>query len=495
MKNRRFVAGSLLVAVLVVQTGALPVLAEDDPRIRAYQEQLDRMQKEMDDMRARLRALEAERGTPSRAPREAAAPAAPAPAVAAPAAPPAQTTTAAATTVEQDRKIGVLATEVERLKRALVLPEHKELKSFYGLGPAASKVYQVDRGLSIGGYGEYNFQKYVSDQQGKRDRFDLLRFILYTGYKFSDRILMNAEIEFEHALIGESTATSDSGAVEIEFAYLDFMLWQQLNVRAGLLLVPMGFINEIHEPPFFHGVLRPEVERYVIPTTWREGGVGFFGTLLPGLEYRAYLMNSLNAAGYESSGIRDGRQSGNRALAEDLAGTVRLDYTPFAGTMVGASFFAGNTGQNGEFDGNKPNAFTLLWEGHAQARYRGLELRVLGAMTSIADADTLSRAAEQTIAEDIFGFYAEAAYDVLPLVLPDTTHYLSPFFRYEIYDTQDRVPRGFERVPGNDVQLYTVGLDYKPHPQVVLKLEYRNFNAGGGQPRADEVNLGAGFVF
>ncbi|MCC6849162.1 MAG: hypothetical protein IT294_11735 [Deltaproteobacteria bacterium] len=493
MRKRRIVAWSLLIALCAAQTGVVPAFAGDDARIRVYQEQLDRMQKEMDDMRARLRTLEAERGTPGRASKGAAAPAPPA---AVPGeASPAGAATTAGTAAEQDRKIGVLATEVERLKRALVLPEHKELKSVYGLGPAASKVYQVDRGLSIGGYGEYNFQKYVSDQQGKKDKFDLLRFVLYTGYKFTDRILMNAEIEFEHALVGEDTVTSDSGAVEVEFAYLDFMLWQQLNVRAGLLLVPMGFINEVHEPPFFHGVLRPEVERSIIPTTWREGGIGFFGTLAPGLEYRAYLMNSLNAAGYESSGIRDGRQSGNRALAEDLAGTMRLDYTPFAGTLVGASFFAGNTGQNGEFDGDKPNAFTLLWETHAQVRYRGLELRALGAMTSIADADTLSRAAEETIAEDIFGFYAEAAYDVLPLVLPDTTQYLSPFFRYEIYDTQDKVPHGFARVAGNDVQLYTVGLDYKPHPQVVLKLEYRNFNAGGGKPRADEVNLGAGFVF
>lgn len=483
MKKNRLVAWILLPTLVLAL--ATPVRAADDATIRAYQQQLDRMQKEMEEMRARLRALEQERGTPVRAPSAAAAPA---PAPAAPAA-------AAPAVAEQDRKIGVLATEVERLKRALVLPEHKELKSIYGLGPAASKVYQVDRGLSIGGYGEYNFSKYVSDQQGRKDRFDLLRFILYTGYKFNDWILMNSEIEFEHALIGEETASADSGAVEVEFAYLDFMFWQQFNVRAGLLLVPVGFINELHEPPFFHGVFRPEVERSIIPTTWREGGIGFFGSILPGLEYRAYLMNGLNAKGYESSGIRESRQSGNRAFAEDLAGTVRLDYTPFGGTLVGASFFAGDAGQHQDFGGEEPNAFTLLWEMHAQVRYRGLEFRALGVFTTIDDAAQLSRAAEETIAEDIFGFYAEAAYDVLPLVLPSTTHSLQPFFRYEIFDTQDKVPRGFERVPGNDVQLYTVGLDYKPHPQVVLKLEYRNFNAGGNRPRADEFNLGAGFVF
>lgn len=485
MKPHRTVA-ALMIAVLLGGM-ATPAFAEDDPRIRAYQEQLDRMQKEMDEMRARLKALEDDRRGTAPAPARKDAPAAAA--AAAPAAP------VQAAVAEQDRKIGVLASEVEKLKSILVLPEHKELKSIYGFGPAASKVYQVDRGLSIGGYGEYNFQKFTSDQRGRRDQFDLLRFVLYTGYKFNDWILMNAEIEIEHSLVGGSTASSGSGEVEMEFAYLDFMLWEWLNARAGLVLVPIGFLNEVHEPPFFHGVFRPEVERTIIPTTWREGGVGIFGTLAPGLEYRAYVLNGLNAKGFTSNGIRSGRQSGNRALSDDFAGTVRIDYTPFAGALVGGSFWAGDSGQDGDFDGEKPGAFTLLWELHAQYKWRGLELRTLGTMTTIDDADVLSRALEDTIAEDIFGFYAEAAYDVLPLLLPDTTQYLAPFFRYEIYDTQDKVPQGFARVPGKNVQLYTVGLGYKPHPQVVLKLEYKAFDAGNVNPRPDEFNIGGGFVF
>lgn len=460
-----------VLALLASFSAAAPVTAGDDPRVRAYEEKLDRMQREMDELRDRLRTLEAERQAP---------PAAPA---------------LGASVSEQDRKIGVLAEEVERLKSKIVLPESKEYKSFYGLGPAASKVYQLDRGLSIGGYGEFNFQKFVSDQRGKRDQFDLLRLVLYTGYKFSDRLLFNSEIEFEHALTGEETITSDSGEVAVEFAALDFFLWEPLNVRMGLLLVPMGFINEVHEPPFFHGTIRPEVERQIIPTTWREGGAGFFGTLAPGLEYRAYVMNSLNAKGFKSGNIREARQQGNRALADDFSGAVRLDYTPVAGTLVGASFWAGDSGQDGEFAGEKPSVFTLIWETHAQVRYRGLELRALGAFTSIDDAATLSRALGETIGEDQFGFYAEAAYDVARLIRPESGHYVAPFFRYEIVDTQDGVPRGFARAPGNDVQLYTVGLSYKPHPQVVLKLDYRNFNAGREKPRPDEINLGAGFIF
>jgi hypothetical protein len=459
--------------------------ADDDPRIRAYQEQLDRMQREMDDMRARLRALEAEKqGAGEKRVQAAPSPAAPA-VVAAPAAP------ASAATAEQDRKIGVLAGEVERLKSLIVLPENKQLKSYYGLGPAASKVYQADRGLSIGGYGEFAFQKLVSDRQGGRDNFDVERFVLYTGYKFTDRILMNSEVEIEHAVVASDT----EGEVELEFLTLDFLGWDALNFRTGLMLVPMGFLNEIHEPPFYHGVFRPVVENRIIPTTWRAGGVGIFGTLAPGLEYRAYALNGMTADEFSNEGIRDGRQEGSFASINDLAGTARVDYAPIPGSLVGASFWAGNSGQGNEFAGHKPDVFTLIWETHAQVRWRGLELRALGAFIHLDDTRLVSEELEDTIGKDQYGFYVEAAYDVLPLVLPDTTHYLSPFFRYENFDTQDSVPRGFRRVPGNAVQLYTVGLDYKPHPQVVLKLEYRNFNNGSTNATADDVNFGAGFVF
>jgi hypothetical protein len=484
-ERNRILAGSLVMLMLTVAVG--PVGADEDPRIRAYQEQLDRMQKEMDDMRARLKALEDERRTaPSTRTAEPAPKGAPPPAPAAPA-----VATAPSTASEQDKKIGVLATEVERLKRALVLPESKELKTVYGLGPAASKVYQVERGLSIGGYGEFAFQKLVSDRQGNRDTFDVERFVLYTGYKFTDRILLNSELEVEHAVSARDT----DGEVEVEFLTLDFLGWQALNFRTGLMLIPMGFINEMHEPPFFHGVFRPEVEERIIPTTWRAGGVGIFGTLAPGLDYRAYVVNGMKAADFTNESISGGKQEGSFASINDFAGTARLDYTPIPGVTVGGSFFAGNAGQGDDFAGKKPDAFTLLWETHAQLRWRGLEMRAIGAFTHIDDAAEISAAVEDTIGKNQYGFYVEAAYDVLPLILPETTHYLAPFFRYENFDTQDSVPRGFARVPGNAVQLYTVGIDYKPHPQVVLKFEYRNFNNGSTNPIADDVDFGAGFVF
>lgn len=395
----------------------------------------------------------------------------------------------------ESEKIDILASEIEELKTRLVLPESKEYKSLYGFGPAASKVYQVERGLSLGGYGEFSYQNLVADDRGRSDQFDFTRFVLYAGYKFSERILLNSEIEFEHAST-EGTVSSEDGSVSVEFASLDFFFSPRANLRAGLLLVPMGFINPIHEPPFFHGNQRPEVERRIIPTTWREGGAGFFGEIAPGIQYQAYLMNGLSAEGFSStSGVRGGRQNGNRARVEDFAGSVRLDWEVGRGLGLGGSFFGGNAGQGEEFAEAKPDVFTLLWELHGQWRYRGVELRTLGAFAQIGDADLVSAGLGETIASDMFGYYAEAAYDLSRILGGDASWYLAPFFRYEIFDTQDAVPRGFQRAAGAAAEVYTVGLTWKPHPQVVVKADYRDFEVEGTADRADELNLGAGFIF
>ncbi|MFM8332544.1 MAG: hypothetical protein ACKN9T_12715, partial [Candidatus Methylumidiphilus sp.] len=236
---------------------------------------------------------------------------------------------------ETERKTDILATEVEKLKTQLFIPDKREYKSEYGFGPAASQVYRVKSGLSIGGYGEAMYTNYTADKGSSKDSADLLRAVLYVGYKFNDWIILNNEIEFEHGTTGEGS--EEKGEVSVEFSYLDFMLKDYANVRAGLTLVPMGFINEIHEGPTFHGNYRPQVERTIIPTTWREIGAGVWGEITPGLQYRIYGMNGLNAEGFESSGIREGRQSGSKAIAEDFAFTGRIDYDmPFApGLLAG----------------------------------------------------------------------------------------------------------------------------------------------------------------
>lgn len=389
---------------------------------------------------------------------------------------------------EVERRQGILTEELRRLRDALVLPENQELKSAYGLGPAASKVYGVQRGLSIGGYGEANFKGIVSDRGGDNDVFDMLRFVLYFGYKFNDWIVLNSELEFEHA------ATDDGGEVAVEFATIDFLLHPMANARAGLVLLPIGFVNEMHEPPFYHGNVRPPVEQRILPSTWNANGIGFFGELLPGLEYRTYGVTSLNAEEFESSGIREGRQHGANERADDWSWVGRVDYTFLPGSLVGGSAFVGDQGQHQKYAGERRDVFMQLYEAHVQARVAGVEFRALGAVTLLDDARSLSIEKGETVADTMYGWYAEVAYDVLPLLLPDTTQYLAPWVRYSRLDTQSSVPDGLPADQSQDQQFIEVGLSYKPIHQVVLKLDYRNQDADRGNI-PDEIRVGAGYVF
>lgn len=405
-----------------------------------------------------------------------------------------------------ERKTDVLSQEVEKLRTNLAIPEEAKYKSMYGLGPAASKIYSVGRGLSIGGYGEANYSAKVGDKGNSTNDADLERFVLYAGYKFTDDILFNSELEFEHATTGEGD--EEKGEVSVEFAALDFFIDPMANVRAGLVLMPMGFINTIHEPPFFFGNNRPEVERRIIPATWREMGVGLFGQITPELSYTTYLVNGLNAEEFSSSGIREGRGGGSQAKAETFGYVARMDYAPQAvpGLSVGGSAYVGEAGQNQKFAGQKANVFTQLYEAHAQWKYRGWEWRALGSWGHINNADLLSLNSlqnavsagkpedAQVIGSENYGWYTELGYDILPLIVSDTTQYLAPFFRYEQFDTIASAPAGFSDDENMDRHIYQFGLQYKPIPNVVIKADYRNIGAKKGSV-PDDFNLGFGFIF
>lgn len=408
---------------------------------------------------------------------------------------------------EVERKQNILTEEVRRLRDALILPETAALKGAYGLGPAASKVYGLQRGLSIGGYGEANFNFVAKDKNGAKNSADFVRFVLYVGYKFNDWIVFNSETEFEHATTS-ATVSSSGGSVSVEFATLDFLLDEMVNIRAGLVLVPVGFLNELHEPPFYFGNVRPPVELEVIPSTWRANGVGLFGELLPGLEYRTYGLTSFNAKGYTNQNLRGARQSGNRELANDWSWVARVDYTPTEGVLGGFSGYLGDQGQSqsygtdtDDFGFYKPGVFTQIWELHTQIQKQGFWFRALGTYVNIHDAQILSRddfiqarTGGQPIANTMWGAYAEVAYDVMPWILDDTDQYLAPWFRYSWLDTQNNVPNGFVRDARQRRDYYEFGLQYKPIPQVVLKLDYHIQDRELGTA-PDELRVGGGFIF
>ncbi len=402
-----------------------------------------------------------------------------------------------------EQRTDVLADAVDTIKNSLTIPEEMKLESRYGLSPGAAKVYGRNPGLSIGGYGELVYKAPTSD---KTDtdliRDDLQRFVLYTGYKFNDWIVFNSEVEFEHATTA-GTVSSKSGEVSVEMAYLDFFLSEYANIRAGEVLVPMGMVNEAHEPTFYLAVNRPEVDQRIIPSTWREVGAGLFAEPTDWMDYRVYGINGFNALGFKPSGFRDARQKGNRAIAEDWAFVGRVDFQPIDDLVFGTAVYAGNSGQNQVVDGQDvPQTPTTIWEGHAQYTLGQFVTRGEIAASWVGDAKQLTNllredeliGADDVIANQMLGMYLEGAYDVMPWMLQDTDQALAPFVRFEWVDTQQHVPAGFMANGKYDDTIWTVGIDYKPISQVVLKADYRMYNPEAGES-PDTFNLGLGFVF
>lgn len=399
------------------------------------------------------------------------------------------------------RDVAVVVEELQTLRTRIGVPEELTLESNWGLGPGASRVYSAGPGLSVGGYAEAVYRNRFGDSD-EDDVADFTRVVLYVGYKYNDWILFNTELEFEHA------STEDDGAVSVEFATLDFLFDDALNARAGLLLVPMGFVNEIHEPPFYFGTQRPEVERRIIPSTWRENGVGLFGSLDERLHYKLYVVNGMNAAGYSSSGLRGGRQDGSEARAEDLAVVGRLDLDVTDEWLVGGSYYIGDAGQDQDFTQpgsgtafKLPNTLTQIWELHSEWRYQGWKARALYTQAHVGDAGELSSILDDptdtsatAVAERMLGGYAELGYDIMPLLDANSEYRLDVFFRYEYLDTQNEIPRGFARDRSQPHRLYIPGIQFYPHPEVVLKLDYRKVESWEGQV-ADEISLGIGLVF
>jgi uncharacterized coiled-coil protein SlyX len=400
---------------------------------------------------------------------------------------------------ELRRQIDVLTREIENLKTAAPeKPAPGGTRGQFGLGPAAAKVYGLTRGVSVGGYGEAIYQSFDDERDdgapsGRTDTIDLARAVFYFGYKFDDHFLFNSEIEYEHATTGEGA--EEKGEVSVEFAYLDYLFRPELNVRAGLVLIPLGFINELHEPPVFLGARRPDVERRISPATWRDLGVGVFGDAGP-FAYRAYLVNGLDASGFgASSALRDGRQGGSNARAEDFAVTGRLDFTGLPGLIVGASGYTGGSAQGRDVGGESFDARVTLLDAHAEWRWRGIQARALTTRGSIGDAARVNAlnglTGSGSIGRRFVGSYLEAGYDVL---FGRGSASLVPFARWEEFDTQDEVPRGFTANPANDVRVWTFGLQYRPIPQVVLKTDYQDVR-NGARTGVNQWNVALGWLF
>ena len=395
---------------------------------------------------------------------------------------------------ELERRIDVLAEEIERLRSGeggderLDIDEARRL----GLAPSAAAAYAVDQGVSIAGYGEMLLENYADADQGgsptgKTTQVDYLRAILYAGYRFSDKLLFNSEIEVEHAK-----------EIYVEFAYVDYQATENFGLRGGLLLAPMGLVNEFHEPTVFLGAERPVTESRIIPSTWRENGGGVYGAF-DRVSFRAYVLNGFNGSAFSSGGLRGGRQKGAKAKATSMAFTGRLDVTPTPGVFFGASVYTGDSGQ-GEIivDGAEYGIGTTIFDLHGQAQVRGFDLRGLFARASLSDAarlnQTLGKSGSGGVGEGLQGAYVQVGYDLLSQVPEAGGVGLTPYVRYERVDTQHRMPAGFERSLSTDNTYFTFGIELKPDPGVVLKVDHA-WVSNDADTGVNQFNISLGYAF
>src|SRR5574341_25290 len=359
------------------------------------------------------------------------------------------------------------------------------------LVPNAAAQAPAQETTTIGGYGEIHYTN--TSGRNTPAEINLRRFVVYLAHTFNDRLAFRSELELEDAKIEGRSA---GGEVALEQAFLDYRLSSRVTLRTGLVLPPVGIINETHEPPTFNGVDRPAFEHDVIPTTWRELGLGVVGTLpVEGLSYRLYLVNGLRAAGFtDAEGIRGGRQEGREASFANPSLTGRLAWVRPA-LRVGGSFWYGGTTAGdtllgtGSFDAS----VTVL---SADARYenRGASLRGVIATVSVGDAEQINALYGAAVGSRISGGYIEGAYDLLRLA-SRTSQKLNAFVRYERYNTHAGVPTGTTRNAELARRVTTVGLAYKPTWNTVFKGDYEMRRTAAGTAEGETLRLGVGYQF
>lgn len=332
--------------------------------------------------------------------------------------------------------------------------------------------------ISIGGYGKMDYTNY-QDQEGK-NKLDIYRFIVYLGYQFTDKIKLVSELEWEH---GGREKTGGYGIVEQ--AYIDFTLNESIGIKVGHVLVPVGWVNLYHEPTVFNAVSRPEVEKYIIPSTWHENGVMLHGGI-SGFDYQVGILASLEAEGAKN--IRSMRQNGQKSKAEDFAFVGRIDYNGISGFNIGGSFYTGHAGQSVS---GLDDVIVTVSEAHIAYNYQGFEVRALYAINEIENAQdivkkSISDEAPIGVASEGSGYYINLAY---------TFDEITPFIRYEAYNDKEVSfnDKGIRNDKDEDIVSTTIGINYNPTPNIVLKADYVLRDNRGIDD--DRFELGIGYLF
>lgn len=344
---------------------------------------------------------------------------------------------------------------------------------------------------TVGGYGDVQY----TNPTGRNTpaTVNVKRFVVFLGHSFSDRLAFRSELEVEDAKV-EGGALG--GEVSLEQLYVDYRLGAGATIRTGLVLVPIGIINETHEPPTFNGVARPSYDHDVLPTTWREIGIGLTGTLGGGLGYRAYLVNGLVGANFSASeGIREGRQEGKDATFANPSLTGRLEYAR-PGLKIGAAFWYGGATAGDTLIGKGTFSAPLGVIGADLRWNRGpLAIRAEAATISVGDAAAINARSGAAVGHRITGGYLEGAVNVLEPLAPASTQRLNAFLRHERYNTQAAVPAGVTADPANSRRVTTAGVSYLPVAAVAFKADYAWLRNRAHVGEGGVFSLGVGFWF
>ncbi len=359
--------------------------------------------------------------------------------------------------------------------------EFNELKEQFNL--LAEQVDENSQGSSssttLGGYGELHYNNWSDGQGNTKKELDFHRFVLFINHEFNDDIRFFSELELEHALAGDDKP----GEIEIEQAYIQFDLNDNTNANAGLFLIPVGIINETHEPPTFYGVERNPVEKYIIPTTWMEGGAMLSGFYKSGFSYDAAISSGLDSG----TNIRAGRQKVAKANASNLAATARVKYTGTPGLELAATVqYQDDMTQDTSDDVGS----AIMAEAHARWNVADFTLTALYANWDIDVKDTAS--ADDRAKDNQNGGYLEASYRLNPA--------WGVFVRQNEWDNGGFVTSGSTSRSQTDI-----GINYWPHENVVIKADYQmqsdyqQFNSTSGATETiagfDGFNLGLGYQF
>lgn len=342
----------------------------------------------------------------------------------------------------------------------------------------------LPKGITIGGYGQIDYNEYDGSKAGK---LDVHRLVLLFGYKFNDKVSFLTEIEYEHVQ-----------EVYVEQAYLKYKLNENVNVLAGLMLVPMGIINEYHEPTTYYGVERPNVDATIVPTTWRELGVGISGKIdNASLKYQAYLFNGFKSyaggAGFlkGSNGLRSGRQKGAEATVSSPNFSTKLDYYGIPGLRVGLSGYFGDTQTDDTgLDGSTVGVAMIGLD--ARYKYNNLELRGQYINANLSDTEDYNTLTGKDLGSKMTGLYGEIAYS-FDLKGEEK---LTPFVRYEKYNTHAETEGSLVANKAFDKNELIFGLNYKVANGAAFKMDYQIVNnAITGSEAVKTFNAGVAIWF